>query len=156
MATAANRDSWKTMHDLMWEGEAHDRMHRACATVNLSPGVLKGLVHLVADEGKPMRELAEHFGCDASWVTTLTDELEKHGLAERRPHRTDRRVKEIVLTAKGVKAKQRALDVMYEPPACFDALNPADQRTLRDLLAKVAAADPALAAIDGAGGKASA
>jgi len=144
MASTANQTSWKVLHDLCFEGEAHDRMHRACAAVGLSPGVLKGLIHLVPDEGRPMRELADHFGCDASWVTTLTDELERHGLAERRPHKTDRRIKEIVLTPAGVAAKQMALDVMYEPPACFDALDPTEQRRLRDLLLKVAAADPAL------------
>jgi DNA-binding MarR family transcriptional regulator len=106
---------------------------------------MKILFHLEPDQGTPMRDLADHMGVDASYVTGLADALEERGLVERRPHPTDRRVKMIVLTDEGVAARKRASQLMYEPPASFGALTAGEQRQLRDLLRKVADADPALA-----------
>ena len=161
------RDAWQTMHELLLEGQGHDRVHRVCAEVGLSPGLLKALIHLggglaVADleagspaGGEPgdadanvgvrMGDLAEHWGCDASYVTSLADGLDERGLAERRPHPTDRRVKTLVHTPAGWALRRRALDALYDPPAAFDALTPLEQRRLRDLLRKVADADAKIA-----------
>jgi DNA-binding MarR family transcriptional regulator len=108
------------------------------------PGVLKMLIHLAPDEPTPMRDLASHFGVDASYITALVDELERAGLAERRPHPTDRRVKTVTLTEKGIDIQRRAYDVMWTPPRCFEALTSVEQRALRDLLAKAVAADALL------------
>jgi DNA-binding MarR family transcriptional regulator len=137
------------MHALFMEGEAHDRVHRVCAELDLSPPLLKAFVHLGDDvdgTGVRMGDLAAHWGCDASWVTNLADGLQERGLAERLPHPTDRRVKTITLTAEGRARRERALELLSEPPSAFAALTAAEQRQLRDLLAKVAAADPELAA----------
>jgi DNA-binding MarR family transcriptional regulator len=157
------RDAWQTMHELLLEGQGHDRVHRVCAEVGLSPGLLKALIHLgggltaggltagdtpgdaEANVGVRMGDLAEHWGCDASYVTSLADGLDERGLAERRPHPTDRRVKTLVLTPAGWALRQRALDALYDPPAAFDALTPLEQRRLRDLLRKVADADAKIA-----------
>jgi DNA-binding MarR family transcriptional regulator len=135
------------MHALFMEGEAHDRVHRICTELELSPPLLKAFVHLgtLDDAGLRMSDLAEHWGCDASYVTTLADGLQERGLAERRPHPTDRRVKTIVLTAEGRATRERALELLSEPPSAFTALNAAEQRQLRDLLRKLVAADPELA-----------
>lgn len=92
-----------------------------------------------------MRELADFWGCDASYVTSLADALEDRGLTERRPHPTDRRVKMIALTEEGVAAKKRAYEVLYQPPSSFGSLTAAEQRQLRDLLRKVADADAGVA-----------
>jgi len=145
-ATAA-REAWRTMHDLFLEGEAHDRLHQACATVGISPGLLRALVHLGGADGDGVRmgDLAEHWGCDASYVTSLADGLQARGLAERRAHPTDRRVKTLVLTAAGVSVRDQALALLSEPPPAFDALTAAEQRRLRDLLRKIALADRELA-----------
>ena len=92
------------MHALFMEGEAHDRVHRICSELGLSPPLLKAFVHLGTldgDGGLRMSELAETWGFDASYVTALADGLQERGLAERQPHPTDRRVKTIVLTAEG-------------------------------------------------------
>jgi DNA-binding MarR family transcriptional regulator len=91
---------------------------------------------------------------DASYVTSLVDDLEQAGLAERRPHPTDRRVKTVALTAKGIDVQQQVSDLMGEPPKCLGALSGSEQRILRDLLAKAVAADPALAADRSSGGSA--
>jgi len=136
------------MHDLFMEGEAHDRVHRVCAELDLSPPLLKAFVHLGDDPdgtGVRMGDLASHWGCDASWVTTLADGLQERGLAERLPHPTDRRVRTIVLTEEGRTRRARALELLSEPPSAFGALSGSEQRQLRDLLAKLTAADPELA-----------
>ena len=49
--------------------------------------------------GVTQRALAEHWSCDPSWVTNRIDRLEQLGLVERRLSPTDRRVKEVWLTA---------------------------------------------------------
>ena len=125
-------------------------MQTACAMTGVPPGVLKTLIHLSPGAAIPMREIAQHFGVDSSYVTTLVDDLEANGLAERRPHPTDRRVKTIVLTPKGIEARRRIEELMYQPPTCFGALSDAELAQLRRLLDKLAAADPGLAPSDAA------
>lgn len=134
------------MQRLLTEGEAHDRMGSACRAIGVPPGVIKTLIHL-SPGGDPvaMRDLAEHFSCDASYITSLVDGLEERGLAERRQHPTDRRVKTVVLTEAGAAAQALAFDIWREPPRCFEALTAAEQRRLRDLLVKLAEADSRLA-----------
>jgi hypothetical protein len=52
------------MHALFMDGEAHDRVHRICAELGLSPPLLKAFVHLgtPGDDGVRMGDLAEHWG----------------------------------------------------------------------------------------------
>jgi DNA-binding MarR family transcriptional regulator len=148
MSTQAARDAWSSMHALFMEGEAHDRVHRICAELDLSPPLLKAFVHLGADPDGPgvrMGDLAGHWGCDASYVTAIVDGLEERGLAERRLHPTDRRVRTIVLTPEGRARRERALELLSQPPSAFEALTGAEQRQLRDLLGKLTAADPEIA-----------
>lgn len=136
------------MQALFLDGEAHDRVHRICSELGLSPPLLKAFVHLGdldGDGALRMSDLAETWGFDASYVTTLADGLQERGLAERQPHPTDRRVKTIVLTAEGHAKRERALQLLSEPPSAFAALSAAEQRQLRDLLQKLTAADPELA-----------
>src|ERR1700722_1643471 len=45
-----------------------------------------------------MKELGLKMGCDPSFITTIADALEKHGLARREPSQRDRRSKNIGLT----------------------------------------------------------
>jgi DNA-binding MarR family transcriptional regulator len=142
--TKAGRDAWRLVLGLLFEGQARGRMAAACRAIGISPGSMKTLFRLEPGQGVPMRDLADFWGCDASYVTSLADALEERGLVERRPHPTDRRVKMIALTEDGIAARQRAFDVLYEPPASFGALTAAEQRQLRDLLQKVAEADATL------------
>jgi DNA-binding MarR family transcriptional regulator len=91
---------------------------------------------LDAEEPLPMSALAERLFCDASNVTGLVDRLEARGLVERQPGEADRRVKGLTLTPDGVELRKQALEIMSEPPAAIAALSEADQRALRDLLAR--------------------
>jgi DNA-binding MarR family transcriptional regulator len=134
---SAAREAWRVLADLWLSDEMHDRFHAACEAIDVSPPQLKALLSLEVDQARSMRALAEGWKCDASWVTGIVDGLEARGYAERRLHATDRRVKVVAITPLGEKAKARALDFVYEPPASLSALTLAEQSTLRDLLAKV-------------------
>lgn len=57
-----------------------------------------------------MRELAGLMCCEPSNVTFVVDRLTERGLAERRPHPTDRRAKMIALTDEGVALRERLLE----------------------------------------------
>ncbi len=145
MRTEAASEAWRTILRLVLEGEGQGRVHAVCRTSGLSPGLLKTLMQLSEDEPQAMRDLAETWGCDASYVTSLVDGLEERGLAERRPHPTDRRVKTVVLTDRGAEARADLLARLWEPPPAFSALDDDEQEQLRDLLVRVAGADPRLA-----------
>lgn len=139
VATAAGRDAWRLLHEIFFDGGGlRDRMLSASTAIGVSPGLMKALFVLSPDESVRMGDLAEHLSCDASYVTNLADALEERGLAERRPHPTDRRVKTLVLSPAGVVAKQQIFDLLYEPPPEVDVLTAAEQRELRDLLRKIA------------------
>lgn len=150
MKTKAGREAWRHMHQLMF-GTGQPRFFSAAATVGLTPGQMKTLLNLTPGEGVSMRDLAETWRCDPSYVTGLADEMEDRGLAVRRPHPTDRRVKMLVLTDEGEAARARALEVLYEPPDAINVLNAEEQRQLRELLQRIVEADPAAArGFDGA------
>src|ERR1700729_4447059 len=54
-----------------------------------------------------MKELAQHMGCDASFITSVADTLERRGFARREPSQRDRRGKKLGVTQGGVAAKER-------------------------------------------------
>jgi DNA-binding MarR family transcriptional regulator len=84
-----------------------------------------------------MKELAHHMGCDASFVTTIADTLERHGLARREPSHRDRRVKNLVLTPEGITAKERMMaQLAAKMPWCY-ALDDDERRCLLFLLRKM-------------------
>jgi DNA-binding MarR family transcriptional regulator len=88
------------------------------------------------DEPKPMGELAKQLACDSSNVTWITDRLEERGLVERHAAEHDRRVKLLVLTAKGRALRAELEERLSEAPPPIAALSPEDQRTLRDVLSR--------------------
>ena len=91
---------------------------------------------LEPDEPLPMSALAERLFCDNSNVTGIVDRLEARGLVERRSAEGDRRVKALTITPAGLELREVVLEIMSEPPAAIAALPPADQRALRDILAR--------------------
>jgi DNA-binding MarR family transcriptional regulator len=135
--TAAG-EAWRALYELVFEREGQQRFHEACDATGLAPGGLKTLLKLSPDEPIPMRELADFFRCDPSYVTALVDSLEAAGLAERRSHPTDRRVKMVVLSRRGVDALAHVRKILGEPPASFAVLSTPELLRLRTLLAKLA------------------
>ena len=125
---------WARMMTLF--AAARDSMFEILFRHELTPphGFALSMLH---DGPMRMRDMAERMTCDASYITAVVDRLEATGLAERRPSPTDRRVKEIALTASGEQVAGEVRRTMSAPPARIDRLGPAERRTLATLLAKV-------------------
>lgn len=79
------------------------------------------------------RELANRMVCEPSNVTFVLDRLEQQGLIERRPHPTDRRAKQIVLTPAGWRYRTNVLEQLSAHSPLVP-LTAAQQESLRDLL----------------------
>jgi DNA-binding MarR family transcriptional regulator len=88
------------------------------------------------EEPKPMGELAKALSCDNSNVTWITDRLEERGLVTRTQADYDRRVRLLVLTDEGRRLRAEISDRLAEPPPAITELSAADQRALRDVLAR--------------------
>ena len=105
--------------------------------LGLTPGHLKLLMQIEEGKGRPMGSLAHTFHCDASTMTWLVDRLEERGLVERRMLPSDRRVKAVALTARGVKTKAELAERLYEPPAELLTLERSALEGLRDALIQI-------------------
>ena len=108
------------------------------AAHGLNPGAMTALLFVEPGQPCSMGTLAEAWKCDASNVTWLVDRLEEHGLAERRPHPTDRRVRTVALTRKGTKMRTQIQSKLYEAPASLRELSVTDLETLGRIMRKVA------------------
>lgn len=128
------------MSDLFFGAANHERLHAVSESVDLSPGLMKALLSIEPGQAKPMKVLPAEWRCDASYVTSLVDGLEERGIVVRKVHPTDRRAKTIVLTPEGERTRVELLRQLHKPPAFFGVLSAAEQRVLRDLLTKLAAA----------------
>jgi DNA-binding MarR family transcriptional regulator len=85
-----------------------------------------------------MSELAERMGCEPSNATFVVDKLEKQGLLERHPHASDRRAKQLVLTAEGVALRERLIELLVQDSP-LAGLTPAEQDVLQRLLHRAVA-----------------
>jgi DNA-binding MarR family transcriptional regulator len=125
-------EAWALMGKLFWE--IRPRMLRVSAEFGLTPPQLFALKTLDPDEPVPMRALATALHCDSSNVTGLVDGLAAQGLVERREAEHDRRVRMLVVTARGAEVRNRMIEVMQEVPDALAGLSAEDQRALRDVL----------------------
>jgi DNA-binding MarR family transcriptional regulator len=99
--------------------------------LNLSPPLAGALNALQTPV--PMRDLAQTFQCDASYITAIADRLEERGFAERRADPTDRRIKLLALTPTGHDVR-KALQRLRAPG--MERLTSREQATLATLLNK--------------------
>lgn len=125
---------------LFFSAENQGRFFGAAEDLGVSPPMLKALLELEPGEAVAMRDLAERWQCDASFVTVTCDGLEARSFIERRVAPHDRRIKMVELTPAGVDALERARAEVYGPRAGFAALTPDQQATLAELLTTLAAA----------------
>ena len=88
------------------------------------------------DEPMSMSALADRLGIDASYVTTIADQLEERGLIERRPHPTDRRIKSLALTAEGRRVREKLAVELWTTVPVLDGLTRDERRELRRLLSQ--------------------
>jgi DNA-binding MarR family transcriptional regulator len=84
--------------------------------IGIAPGHVRTLLVLDPDNPQPMKWLADRHLLDPSTVTWTVDRLEELKLVQRRPLPTDRRVKVVVLTARGKKMKAHLERALFAPP----------------------------------------
>ena len=128
-------DAWHRMFAFFIKTRAQ-RDH-ALERFGLTPNDARALHALDVTEGRPMRALAEAWGCDASNATGMIDRLETRGLAERRTIATDRRVKLVVLTKLGAKTRVSLQQALFEPPLELLKLSRADLEAFRDAMTRL-------------------
>lgn len=136
-SAAAGEEIWRCVAELFFSAENQMRFMGAADELGLTPPMLKALLDLEPDEGLPMRDLAESWGIDASFVTVLVDGLEERGYARRQVAPHDRRMKTVELTDDGIAVRERAMEEVYGPRAGFWALTGDEQVTLARLLRKL-------------------
>jgi DNA-binding MarR family transcriptional regulator len=88
-----------------------------------------------------MKELAQHMGCDASFITSVADTLERRGFARRAPSQRDRRVKNLVLTEDGIAAKERLMGELAAKMPWSYALDDGERCCFLALLKKALGGD---------------
>jgi DNA-binding MarR family transcriptional regulator len=91
----------------------------------------------IAGDPMSMGELASLLAMDPPNVTTLVDDLQRAGLAQRQPHRADRRIMLVMTTAAGAKLAQRVEDILDRPPEELLSLPIGDLEELRRILSRV-------------------
>ncbi|MGC5009137.1 MarR family winged helix-turn-helix transcriptional regulator [Streptosporangium sp. DT93] len=102
------------------------RMAAALAEIGLTPRMHCVLFHALEEE-RTQIQLAEIGDMDKTTMVVTVDALEKAGLAERRPSRTDRRARIVVVTEKGARTARRSQEIVDGVHrAALDAL-PADE-----------------------------
>ena len=92
---------------------AHDLAQGIGADLGLTGSDVMALLKLEAP--MTMKDLGLKIGCDPSFVTSIADALESHGLARREPSQRDRRSKNIVLTPEGEKVRGAGLRRAFCP-----------------------------------------
>ncbi|MFK4188284.1 MarR family winged helix-turn-helix transcriptional regulator [Streptomyces sparsogenes] len=121
-------------------GRIGEHLRQRAATLGLTAPQATALRELSGP--MTMRELAERMSCEPSNATFVVDKLEKQNLIERRPHPTDRRAKQLVLTPGGTALRERLLELLgVDSPLA--GLTQDEQHTLQRLLERVAVQPPA-------------
>jgi DNA-binding MarR family transcriptional regulator len=132
------QEAWTLLHQFV---DAQNRHRELAETLGFRLGAGRGKFLFQLREGpRTLKELAEANGTDAPYATLIVDQLETHGLVERRPHPQDRRRKLVALTAGGHRAVETAEAILERPPAAMGALGTDDLRQLASLLERLLAA----------------
>jgi MarR family transcriptional regulator, organic hydroperoxide resistance regulator len=126
----------KLVHDLDMLSNA--RMRERVSELGLTVAQASALRELTGP--MTMSELAGRMSCEPSNATVVIDNLENQQLIERRPHPSDRRAKQLILTNDGAALRKRLLKTLGEEPL-LTGLTPQELDELRRLLQR-ALADP--------------
>lgn len=128
-------DAWRGIFDFVIATAGH--RNRVLADLGLTPNDARALSSLDEEAGRTMRELANDWSIDASTATWIVDRLEAKGLAARRAHPTDRRVKLVSLTPAGVHKRRELRTGTYAPPPELLELEASELEALRDATARL-------------------
>jgi DNA-binding MarR family transcriptional regulator len=86
---------------------------------------------------RSLTELAHDLGTDAPATTVLVNALEERGLVRREAHPTDRRAKQVSLTAAGQRVLAVVANITDQPPSAVTDLPQAELAALRRTLEKL-------------------
>jgi DNA-binding MarR family transcriptional regulator len=127
--------AWQLIFDFLVSTTAI--RERSLARRALTPNDSRALFSLDEDQGRPIGTLASQWSCDPSNATFIIDRLEKSGLAERRATSDDRRVKLVVLTARGAQTRSDLLKEFHLPPPELTNLSATDLQALEKIFRKL-------------------
>jgi DNA-binding MarR family transcriptional regulator len=88
-----------------------------------------------------MKELGQKFHCDPSFVTAIADLLDSHGLGRRETDSRDRRIKNLLLTPKGLELRERVEQEFSAWMPWAHALDASERECLLGLLRKMIKAE---------------
>jgi DNA-binding MarR family transcriptional regulator len=126
----------------LWRA-SHTQVAEALKSLGLTPALFGVLNVLGARAGAIQQEIGTAMAIDPSTMVSLIDQLEAAGLAERRPHPTDRRARAIAITPKGrrVLEKGRQMSQQVEDDV-LRGLTAAERRQLITLLRRALGSAP--------------
>jgi DNA-binding MarR family transcriptional regulator len=126
----------------LWRA-CHTQTAAALKTIGLTPALFAVLSFLLARDAAIQQEIGAAIGIDPSTMVALIDELERAGLAQRRPHPKDRRAREVVITPNGRRAVERGRALAREvEDDVLQGLASAERRRLLTLLRKALSSAP--------------
>ena len=125
---------------LSWNGQriAHE-FAAVLEPLGLRPPHFGVMTLIETHPGCAQKDLVSRSLIDPSSMVAVIDELEQLGLAERRPHPSDRRKRAVHLTARGRRTLERARAAAIQTAEeVFAPLDQKERATLRTLLRKLA------------------
>ena len=126
----------------LWRA-SHTQTAAALESIGLTTALFSVLNYLVGRGAAIQQEIGAAIGIDPSTMVALIDELERSGLAKRRPHPHDRRAREVVVTPKGRRAVERGQALAREvEDAVLQGLASQERRQLMKLLRKALSSAP--------------
>jgi DNA-binding MarR family transcriptional regulator len=136
-----HEQAWRQVLELFLGQRA--RLVSIAQELGLSPP--QAIALRLLEPGRPltMGEVAQALHCDNSNVTGIADRLEAAGLAERRPHEHDRRVRTLALTEKGARVRAAYDERLGSVPPAIAALSAEDAATLLAIMERALARAPA-------------
>jgi DNA-binding MarR family transcriptional regulator len=123
--------------------EVGGRLAEALKPLGIEPRQFGLLRALAMSGGQSQRAVGNSLNLHPNRMVALVDELERKRLVRRRPHPTDRRAHEVVLTASGRRLLDQAfqLAIGIEQELCAD-LQAGERDQLLRLLARLRSGDP--------------
>ena len=113
--------------------------HRVLAPLELEPSQFAVLRSVGSDGGQSQQALAGRLRISPSRVVAIVDDLEARQLLERRPHPSDRRVRNLHVTSRGRELLDQAIELARQHEQRLgEGLTDAERTQLLDLLDKLA------------------
>lgn len=127
---AADWELGKLVHELDTQNNARhrERVRKLGMTVGQASALRELTVPMT------LKELAVRMACEPSNAIVIVDQLESQHLLERRPHPTDRRAKQLMLTPGGIDRRGELLASLRNEEPLLSALTRQEQDTLQNLL----------------------